>query len=36
MALLLMEYHIKRNRIATKSHTKTWMSKHRRKKYLLL
>ena len=36
MAIRLVEYHIKRNQIATKSHTKTWMQKYRRKKYLLL
>jgi hypothetical protein len=36
MAIRLVEYYIKRNRIATASHTKTWMQKHGRKKYLLL
>lgn len=36
MAIKLMEYHIDRNEIATKSHTKTWMAKHEKVKYLLL
>jgi hypothetical protein len=36
MAIRLVEYHITRNRIAMKSHTKTWMDKHGHKKYLLL
>ncbi|MBV8558026.1 MAG: hypothetical protein JO116_21005 [Planctomycetaceae bacterium] len=36
MAILLMGYHIHRNEIAMKSHTKTWMAKHEKVKYLLL
>jgi hypothetical protein len=36
MAIKLMYYHIHRNEIATKSHTKTWMAKHEKVKYLLL
>jgi len=36
MAIRLVEYHIRRNEIARKSHTKTWMAKHGRQHYLLL
>ena len=36
MAIRLVEYHIKRNGIAMRSHAKTWMDKHGHKKYLLL
>jgi hypothetical protein len=36
IAIELMEYHIHRNEIATKSHTKTWMEKHEKVKYLVL
>jgi SRSO17 transposase len=36
MAIRLMEYHIRRNEIARKSHTKTWMANHPKLKYLLL
>jgi hypothetical protein len=36
MAIKIMEYHIRRNKIALKSHTKTWMAKHEKVKYLLL
>jgi hypothetical protein len=28
VALLLVDYHIRRNAIAQRSHTKTWMAKH--------
>ena len=28
LALLLVDYHIGRNAIAQRSHTKTWMAKH--------
>jgi hypothetical protein len=36
LALLLVEYHIHRNRIARRSHTKTWMARHKRVKLLPL
>jgi hypothetical protein len=36
MAIKLMYNHINRNEIATKSHTKTWIAKHEKVKYLLL
>jgi hypothetical protein len=36
MAIKIMEYHIQRNKIAMQSHTKTWMAKHEKVKYLLL
>jgi hypothetical protein len=36
LALLLVEYHIRRNEIARKSHMKTWMAKHPKVNYLLL
>jgi hypothetical protein len=36
MAIKIMEYHIRRNKIALKSHTKTWKAKHEKVKYLLL
>jgi SRSO17 transposase len=36
MAIRLVEYHIKRNRIATNSHTKTWMEKNGHKKFVPL
>ena len=36
MAIRLVEYHIRRNEIARKSHTKTWMAKHPKAIYLLL
>jgi hypothetical protein len=35
-AIRLVEYHIRRNEIARKSHTKTWMAKHPKANYLLL
>jgi len=28
LALLLVDYHIRRNAIAQRSHTKTWMARH--------
>ena len=36
IAIKLVEYHIRRNEIATKSHTKTWLEKHEGVKYLVL
>jgi hypothetical protein len=36
MAIRLVEYHIRRNEIARKSHTKTWMAKHPKPFHLLL
>jgi hypothetical protein len=30
MALLLVGYHIQRNKIAQRSHTKTWLSRHKK------
>ena len=36
VALLLVEYHIHRNKIARCSHTKTWMAKHKKVKLLPL
>jgi hypothetical protein len=36
MALRLVEYHIRRNEIARRSHTKTWMAKHKKVKLLPL
>jgi hypothetical protein len=36
IAIKLVEYHIDRNEIATKSHTKTWMERHEGVKYLVL
>jgi hypothetical protein len=35
MALKLMYYHIDRNEIARKSHTKTWMARHEQVEVLL-
>jgi hypothetical protein len=29
LALLLVDYHIHRNAIAQRSHTKTWMARHK-------
>jgi hypothetical protein len=34
VALLLVDYHIRRNEIAQRSHTKTWMKRHKRVKLL--
>ncbi|MGZ3302416.1 MAG: hypothetical protein ACXVB2_22670 [Isosphaeraceae bacterium] len=36
VALLLVEYHIHRNQIAQRSHTKTWMARHKKVKLLPL
>ena len=36
MAMLLVDYHIRRNKIALKSHTKTWMARHKKVEELLL
>jgi len=36
MALLLVDYHIRRNQSARRSHTKTWMAKHKKVKLLPL
>ena len=35
-ALLLVEYHIRRNQSARRSHTKTWMAKDKKVKLLPL
>jgi hypothetical protein len=36
MAIKLVEYHIDRNKIALRSHTKAWIEKHGEVKYLVL
>ena len=36
LALLPVDYHINRNEIAARSHTKTWMAKHEGIKILRL
>jgi hypothetical protein len=36
VALLLVDYHINRNKIAQRSHTKTWMARHKKVEALLL
>ena len=36
LALRLVEYHIRRNGIARRSHTKTWMARHKKVKLLPL
>ena len=36
LALLLVDYHIRRNEIAQRSHTKTWMARHKNVKLLPL
>jgi hypothetical protein len=36
LAVLLVEYHIARNKTATQSHTKTWMARHKNVKLLPL
>jgi hypothetical protein len=36
LALLLVEYHIHRNAVARRSHTKTWMARHKGVKLLPL
>ena len=35
-AVLLVEYHIRRNEVARRSHTKTWMARHKDVKLLPL
>jgi hypothetical protein len=35
-AVALVEYHIRRNRVAKASHDKTWKKKHKKVKFLLL
>ena len=36
LALLLVEYHIRRNEVARKSHAKTWRARHKGVKLLPL
>jgi hypothetical protein len=36
LAVLLVDYHIERNKTAEKSHTKTWMARHKNVKLLPL
>jgi hypothetical protein len=36
LALLLVEYHIHRNEVARRSHTKTWWDRHKKVKLLPL
>jgi hypothetical protein len=36
LALLLVDYHIRRNAVAQRSHTKTWIARHERFKVLRL
>jgi hypothetical protein len=36
LALLLVDYHIRRNEVARWSHTKTWMARHKNVKLLPL
>jgi hypothetical protein len=36
LALLLVDYHIDRNEVARRSHTKTWMARHKNVKLLPL
>jgi hypothetical protein len=36
VALLLVDYHIRRNETARRSHTKTWMGRHEGVKFLRL
>jgi hypothetical protein len=36
LALFLVDYHIERNKTAKKSHTKTWMARHKNVKLLPL
>jgi hypothetical protein len=36
VALLLVDYHIRRNKIARRSHTKTWKARHKKVKLLPL
>jgi hypothetical protein len=36
LALLLVEYHIRRNKVARQSHAKSWWARHKRVKLLPL
>ena len=36
LAVLLVEYHIRRNEVARQSHAKTWMARHKGVKLLPL
>jgi hypothetical protein len=36
LAVLLVDYHIHRNKVARKSHAKTWWARHKRVKLLPL
>jgi hypothetical protein len=36
LALLLVDYHIRRNEVARRSHAKTWWARHKRVKLLPL
>jgi hypothetical protein len=36
VAVLLVQYHTRRNKIAQQSHTKTWMARHKKVKLLPL
>ena len=36
LAIKLVEYYANRNEIATRSHTKTWMERHEKVKYVVL
>jgi hypothetical protein len=36
LALMLVDYHIARNEVAQRSHTKTWWARHKRVKLLPL
>ena len=36
LAVLLVEYHIRRNEVARRSHTKTWVARHKEVKLLPL
>ena len=36
LALFLVDYHIRRNEVARRSHTKTWMARHKNVKLLPL
>jgi hypothetical protein len=35
-ATLLVDYHVRRNKVARESHTKTWRARHRGVKFLRL
>ena len=36
LAILLVDYHVRRNKVARESHAKTWRAKHRGVKFLRL